>query len=387
MRADHLTGVRGLGVEPFVVEVSDEVLDDLSVRLSRLRLPARSPVADWSDGTPEGFLVELLRYWRDDFDWPSQIARINQLAHYRCQIMGQGIHFVHARSANDGALPLLVTHGWPGSVWEFNRIIPMLTDPEAYGGSARDAFHVICPSLPGYGWSDVPSEPGCTPRVIASYEAALMSRLGYTRYGVQGGDWGSRISAFVALDDVAHVVGLHLNTPQFIQPPPDYDGTGLSEADLATLNARRRISAEGSGYRDQQSTRPQTLAYGLSDSPAGLAAWITEKFQAWSDGGIDASIGRDDLLTNIMIYWCTNTIGSSIRLYKENARQPWTEKILVPAGCAIFPHEVFPPTRGWIERFLDIQRWTVMPRGGHFAALEQPELLVGDIRAFFRPLR
>jgi len=388
-RGDDVTAAGDGRIEPFAVDVDEAVLSDLRRRLERARFPVASPVADWSEGTPQEFLAELVEYWRRDYDWRRNEARLNELPQFRTVVDGLGLHFVHVRSANPDALPLLLTHGWPGSVWEFQRIIPLLVDPTGNGGDAADAFHVVCPSLPGYGFSDPPAEPGCDARRIAAYEAGLMSRLGYERYGVQGGDWGARISAHLAVAHPDRVVGMHLNFPGFIAPPPGFDPSELDAADRLRWQRVREFAADGLAYLQLQSTRPQSLAYGLSDSPVGLAGWLVEKFQAWTDcrGDLGSVLSRDELITNVMIYWCTNSIGSSIRLYRENNRRPWSERVEVPAACALFPAEMSPPIRQWVQRFLDIRQWTEFDRGGHFAALEQPDLLAQDIRRFFRPLR
>jgi pimeloyl-ACP methyl ester carboxylesterase len=376
-------------IEPFAVRVDEDVLADVRGRLERARFPVASPATGWSEGTPQDYLAELVGYWLNEYDWRDNEARLNMLPQFRTVVDGLGIHFVHARSTNPDALPLLMTHGWPGSVWEFQRIISLLVDPTRHGGDADDAFHVVCPSLPGYAFSDPPAATGCDPRRIAAYEAALMSRLGYERYGAQGGDWGARISAHVAGAHPCRVIGLHLNFPGFISPPPDFDTSTLDSTDLQRWHRGREFVADGMAYLQLQATRPQSLAYGLSDSPLGLAGWLVEKFQAWSDCAGDPSnvLSRDELITNIMIYWCTNSIGSSIRLYREHNRRPWNERVDVRAACALFPAETSPPIRAWVEGFLNIRQWSEFNRGGHFAALEQPELLAEDIRRFFRPLR
>jgi pimeloyl-ACP methyl ester carboxylesterase len=376
-------------VNPFRVDVADEVLIDLRRRLGATRFPPPSPAEPWSDGTSEAFLRGLLEYWHDGFDWRKQEARINTLPQLMTEADGRGLHVVHARSAHQDALPLLLIHGWPGSFWEFHRILPLLTDPAAHGGDPRDAFHVVVPSLPGYGWSAVPEAPGCDPGAISRSFAILMADLGYQRYGAQGGDWGSRIAAQLGVADTDHVAGVHLNFPGFITPPPGFGDSGLTPADRTALRVARAFAADRAAYLHLQSTRPQTPAFGLSDSPAGLAAWICEKYREWSDcgGDVERAIDRDDLLTIITIYWVTNTIGPSMRLYREHGRRAWDQKVPVPAGCAVFPAETSPPVRGWAARFLDIRQWTEMPRGGHFAALEQPGLLAEDVRQFFRPLR
>jgi microsomal epoxide hydrolase len=374
-------------VRPFRVHVDDEILGDLHRRIAQTRYPPPSPVESWRDGTSEAYLRDLLEYWRDGFDWRQQEERVNAFPQYRTDAGGRSLHFVHVRSPEPDAMPLLLTHGWPGSFWEFHRIISRLADPGSHGGDPRDAFHVVAPSIPGYGWSAVPDAPGCDPAAVARTFATLMAKLGYERYGAQGGDWGSRVSSEIGVIDRDHVVGIHLNFPGFISPPTDHDGSGFDAADQAALAEARAFGFQGGGYLHLQSTCPQTAAYGLSDSPAGLAGWIVEKYHDWVDGDLDEVITRDDLLTILTIYWVTNTIGPSMRLYLEHGRRPWNKPVPVPAGCAVFPAETVPPVRAWVERYLDVRQWSEMPHGGHFAALEQPELLVADICQFFRPLR
>jgi pimeloyl-ACP methyl ester carboxylesterase len=376
-------------IQPFRVQVSDAVLADLRRRLADTRFPVASPAPGWSEGPPADYIRELLEYWRDGFDWRAQERLINGLPQFRDPAAGDGLHLIHARSAEADAFPLLLIHGWPGSFWEFHRILPLLTDPGAHGADPADAFHVVAPSLPGYGWSAAPGRTGCDPASIAAIFAELMSELGYARYGAQGGDWGARISAQLGVIAADRVAGVHLNFPSFITPGPYQDVAQFSESDRAALHAARAFGIDRAAYLHLQSTRPQTPAYALSDSPAGLAAWIAEKFWEWTDhdGDLRAAVSVEDLLTIITIYWVTNSIGSSMRLYREHGRRPWTTRVPVPAGCAVFPGDTSPPVRGWVEKFLDVRQWTQMPRGGHFAALEEPELLASDIRAFFRPLR
>jgi pimeloyl-ACP methyl ester carboxylesterase len=366
-----------------------DAIADLRRRIDATRFPAHSPGQPWSDGPPERYVRELLDYWLDGYDWQRQERLINEVPQFYASTLGDGLHFVHARSPQSDAFPLLLSHGWPGSFWEFHRLIPMLTDPAAHGGDPGDAFHVIAPSLPGYGWSDAPTRPGRDPASIAATFAELMAMLGYDRYGAQGGDWGARICAQLALAQPDHVAGIHLNFPGFIAPPMDHDPASLDEKERTALMRGRAFAAAGAAYLQLQSTRPQTAAYGLADSPAGLAAWIAEKYWEWADhdGDLETVISRDDLLTIITIYWVTNTIGSSMQLYRQHERRPWTARVPVPVGCAVFPRETLPPVRSWVEKFLDVRQWTEMPRGGHFAALEQPELLAADVRQFFRPLR
>jgi microsomal epoxide hydrolase len=319
---------------------------------------------------------------------------LNQQQHFRTEIDGQPIHFVHARSKLEGALPLLITHGWPGSVFEFHKILGPLTDPEAYGGSAADAFHVVCPSMPGYGWSGPTLEPGWDVRRVAQVEAKLMALLGYERYGAQGGDWGAIVTSHLGLVDPGHLAGIHLNMV-VVGPPAGVENPleGVAPEELAGLADMASFQKNETGYQQIQGTKPQTLGMGLNDSPAGLAGWIVEKFRSWSDcdGDVEKRFSKDELLTNIMIYWTTQTINSSLRLYCESMRSgrfaPAGEKIQVPTGCAIFPKEIIRPPRSWAEAAYDVRRWTVFESGGHFAALEEPEVLVGDVRAFFRELR
>ncbi|MCC6556633.1 MAG: epoxide hydrolase [Polyangiaceae bacterium] len=379
-------------VEPFRIQVSDEVLTDLRARLSRARIPEGLPGAGWSQGTDPAYLRELCAYWRDTFDWRAAEAKLNRFDQYRTSIDGLGIHFIHVRSREPGAMPLVLSHGWPGSVMEFHKVIGPLADPAAHGGGAGDAFHVVCPSLPGYGFSDAPREPGWTPRRIAGVFTQLMARLGYTRYGAQGGDWGAVITPHIADLDPERVAGIHLNTVSAM-PPQDDPMEGVQPDELAGVQAFQRFMAEESGYQAIQGTKPQSLGAALDDSPSGLAAWIVEKFRTWSDcdGDVERRFTKDELLTNVMIYWVTQTATSSARLYLEGMRAGGfgilDRRVEAPTGCALFPKEILVPPRAWAERAFRVARWTRMPRGGHFAALEEPELLVEDIRAFFRPLR
>ena len=312
---------------------------------------------------------------------------------YKTRIDGLDIHFIHQRSPEENALPIIITHGWPGSIAEFTKIIGPLTDPVAHGGRAEDAFHVVAPSIPGYGFSDIPREPGMGPEQVADINAQLMARLGYDRYGAQGGDWGSIISRLLAFKNASHVVGLHLNL--LIAGPPqgvDDPTAGVPAVELARMQERQAAFGEETGYQQIQGTKPQTLGYGLNDSPAGLAAWIVEKFRNWCDcnGDPESIFTRDELLTNITIYWVTQTITSSTRMYYESRHASSAMslgRVEVPTAGAIFPQEVYFSPRKWVEAQYNLTRWTEMPRGGHFAALEQPELIVDDLRAFFQDLR
>ena len=379
-------------IRPFEVHFEDEALDDLRERLGRTRFPDQLDGAAWDYGTELSYLRELLEHWKNGFDWRAVEEHLNSFDNFKTDINGIDLHFIHQRSAQPDALPLIITHGWPGSVLEFTEIIGPLTDPVAHGGDPADAFHVVCPSIPGYGLSGAPRRAGFDIRAVAATNASLMNTLGYSHYGCQGGDWGAIASAWIGLDDAEHCAGVHLNMV-VAQPPEGDDMQGLSDEENAGLAAIATFMEEGTGYQAIQGTRPQTLGYGLNDSPAGLAAWIVEKFQAWSDcnGDIESRFSKDRLLANITLYWLTGTITSSTRLYCETRRAgrfgPLPERIEVPTGCAIFPKELFRPPRRWAEAACNVAQWTEMPSGGHFAAMEEPEALVEDIRSFFRPLR
>ncbi len=379
---------------PFEIQVPDAVLDDLRERLARTRFPDEVNDADWSYGTALAYLKELCDYWEKKFDWRKQEATLNRFDQFTTEIDGLRIHFIHQRSKESSAFPICITHGWPGSIVEFTKIIGPLTDPTAHGGRAEDAFHVVCPSMPGYGFSQAASEPGMDVKRIAEIEAKLMARLGYPRYGTQGGDWGAIISALIGAVDPEHCGGIHMN--MVVAGPPegaDNPVEGVSPKELEGLAAMGRFQEQETGYQRIQGTKPQTLGYALNDSPAGTAAWIVEKFRTWSDcnGDVESRFSKDELLTNITIYWATQTIASSVRLYCETLRSgrfgPIGERIEVPTGAAIFPKEIYRPPRKWAEAQYNLQHWTEMPSGGHFAALEEPAALVEDVRAFFRKVR
>jgi pimeloyl-ACP methyl ester carboxylesterase len=377
------------GISPFHLDVDESELRDLRARLMRTRWPEPETVDDWSQGVPLAYLRDLCGHWAEGYDWRRLESRLNAIGQFRAEIDGLGIHFLHARSPHDGALPVLMTHGWPGSVVEFLQVIGPLTDPPAHGGSADDAFHVVCPSLPGYGFSDKPAAAGWGVRRIAAAWAELMARLGYERYGAQGGDWGAMVTTSLAGVDAEHLAGIHVNMP--IVSPDDIAAAGepteAEQAGLARYAAYRRW---GSGYARQQSTRPQTVGYGLVDSPAAQCAWIVEKFWAWSDCDDDpaAVFGRDQLLDNVMLYWLPGAGASSARLYWESLRDRDVAPIDVPAGVSVFPNEIFPASRRWVERrFRDLRHYEEPARGGHFAAFEQPDLFIDELRAFFRHVR
>ncbi len=373
----------------FRIEVADRVLDDLRERLARTRWPAMIPGSGWDYGTDTDYLRELCEYWRTGYDWREAEAVLNGFDQQRIEVDGLALHCIHQRSPHEDALPLVLTHGWPDTVWLFHSVIGPLTRPAEHGGDPADAFHVICPSVPGYGWSEAPAEPGWHVRRIAQVQAALVRKLGYERYGVQGGDWGALISPWMALADPDGVCGVHLNMVP-AAPPRDREPT---EEDLAALKKGREHQRSGMGYAQIQGTRPQTLGVALNDSPAGLAAWIVEKYREWSDcgGDVESVFPRDVLLAGITAYWVTGSITSSIRLYYESMRAglfgPPTEYVAAPTGVAVFPQEIFSPPRSWAEQHYNVTRWTEYPAGGHFAALERPDELVADVRAFFRDLR
>jgi microsomal epoxide hydrolase len=390
-------------LQPFTVSVPEAALDDLRQRLRHTRWPDQIPGSGWDYGTDLETLQALCTYWVEEFDWRAAEARLDAWPQFTTTIEAATstgeraplhLHFVHARSPHPDALPLVITHGWPGSVAEFAKILGPLTDPTAHGGDAADAFHVVAPSMPGYGFSGPTQVSGVDIRTVAEVNASLMARLGYDRYGAQGGDWGAIATTWNGLIDPDHVVGIHLNMVVAGPPPGVDDPMALVEADeLEGLGAMAHFVEHETGYQRIQGTKPQTLAYGLTDSPAGLAGWILEKFRTWSDCGGDvwSRFTPDELCTNIGIYWFTGTINSSTRLYFESQRSGRFgvagERVPVPMGAAIFPKELYRPPRAWAEAWYDVRRWTRMPAGGHFAAMEEPEALVAEIRAFFRDLR
>ena len=382
-------------VTEFRIEVPEAELEDLRARLRNARWPERETVEDWSQGVPLAYLQDLCAYWADGYDWRVTEKRLNALPQFRTLIDGLGVHFLHVRSPHAAALPLVITHGWPGSIVEFLAVIGPLTNPSAHGGDPADAFHVVCPSLPGYGFSDKPAQPGWGVERIAGAWTVLMRRLGYERYGAQGSDWGTSISASIGRHDPGHVAGIHLTPP--LAPPDPATFDDLTERERAALDSLEHAAEWESGYSQEHATRPQTIGYGLVDSPAALCAWIIEKFWAWTDcdGHPENALTRDELLDNLMLYWLPRTGASSARLYWESIRQvnEWisgsvSDPVTVPTGCTIFPKELQRPSRRWAEkRFLDIRHWSEPDRGGHFAAFEQPELFVDEVRAFFRLVR
>ncbi len=374
-------------IEEFRIDIPQAELDDLRERLARTRWPDQVPGAGWDYGIALDDVRELAAYWGAGYDWRVHERRLNGFGQFTTEIDGQTVHFLHVRSAHQDALPLIMTHGWPGSVVEFMEVIGPLTDPGAYGGDPRDAFHMVIPSIPGFGFSGPTRERGWNVRRIARAWDELMRRLGYQRYGAQGGDWGSGISRELGVLVPEHVIGVHLNMLAPVgDEPPDLDAR-----DRARVERLRRFRVTGSGYSAIQSTRPQTVGYGLTDSPAGQLAWIAEKFGEWTDGGLTA-VDRDQMLTNITVYWLTRTAGSSARLYYEaaaaRAASGGAPSIsTVPTGVAVFPEEIAASVRRLAEQSNNIVHWSEFDRGGHFAAMEEPDLLVADVRSFFRALR
>ena len=386
-----------MSIQPFTIAVPQTTLDDLHERLARTRWPDEAEHAGWNYGTNLGYLKELVDYWQHSYDWHAQEEKLNQFAQFRADIDGQNIHFIHVRGKGPNPTPLLLIHGWPDSFYRFHKVNPLLTDPASFGGNAEHAFDVIVPSLPGFGFSDRPHFPG---GMKSLRSAELLSKLmtevlGYQHYVVSGGDVGGRVARLLALAHPDQVSGMHLTDigfPREITFPPDVPNPSPAEGRF--LGSVGMWFFQEGAYAALQSTKPQTISYALSDSPVGLASWIVEKFRAWSDcdGEIEKKLTKDELLTNIMLYWVTGTISSSARLYLEDAFQSVPQLsvgqyIEVPAGVATFPKDLTYPPRELGERFLRVARWTEMPRGGHFAALEEPELYAKDVQEFVRQLR
>ncbi|MCW2983764.1 MAG: Epoxide hydrolase domain protein [Conexibacter sp.] len=378
----------GEAITPYTIEISSSVLEDLQARLARTRWPDAVRDSGWEYGTDLEYLQELVAYWQAGFDWRAQERTLNELPHFRTPISDVDVHFVHVRGQGPAPFPLVLTHGWPSTFFELTKLIPLLTDPAAHGADAADAFDVVVPSMPGFGFSSVPRERFVSARVPEMW-ATLMERLGYERFGAHGGDIGGGVTANLGRQFPQAVAGIHVTNvygsigPQ--DPPP-------TDAELAHLARDERWRATEWAYGELQQTKPQSLAFALNDSPVGLASWIVEKYRSWSDSGgdIESAFTKDELLTNITIYWATGTIGSSFRPYwdyrHDPDRQTWAP-IPVPAGIAVFPHDISTPPREFAERSYDVRRFSEMARGGHFAALEAPDLLAQDIREFFREVR
>lgn len=381
-----------MSAQAFRIAVPDEVLADLRERIARTRWPDEIAHSGWDYGTNRAYLKELLEYWRNGFDWRAQEAKLNAFHHFLAEVDGLRLHFLHERGRGPDPIPIVLVHGWPSTFFEMTKLAPLLANPAAHGGDARDAFDVVVPSLPGFGFSEIPSERGMTKTRMAQLLADLMIEvLGYDRFAARGGDIGSGVAALMAMDYTKHVIGIHVS--DVLRP---YLGPGarvFTEAERRFFEEERQWMEKEGAYDHIQATKPQTLSYGLTDSPAGLAAWIVEKFRGWSDcdGDAERRFTKDELLTNLTIYWATGTINSANRRYFERDAEPRDlgpdDRVRVPTAVTIFPADIDKPPREWGERVYDVRRWTVMPRGGHFAALEEPELLARDIREFFRPLR
>ena len=379
-----------MGTQTFRVHVSQAILDDLQKRLARTRWPDEIVGAGWEYGSNLAYMKELVEYWRTRFDWRAQERAINAFAHYRAEVDGLSIHFIHERGKGPNPLPLILTHGWPSTFYEMLKIIPLLTDPAMYGGHAAEAFDVIVPLLPGYGFSGPTRQQGVNMVKIADLLNKLLTReLGYQRYGAHGGDWGAGINTHLAAAYPERVIGIHLSVTWFNARPEGQ----LTEDEQQLADQLDHWQREETGYAWIQGTKPQTLAYALTDSPTGLAAWIVEKWRAWSDcnGNVESRFSKDELLTNILIHWVTHTINSSKRLYYEHLHNPWRpsadDPVKVPTGVANFPKEPWRDFRRSVEKAYNIIHWSEMPRGGHFPAMEEPQLLAEDICDFFRMLR
>ena len=377
---------------PFAVNVPAATLTDLRERLARARFPDEPPDAGWRYGAELAYVKALAAYWSERYDWRRWETELNRFRQFTAPVAGIDLHFIHEEGRGPRPMPLLLSHGWPGSVWEFHKILPMLTDPARFGGDPADAFTVVAPSLPGYGFSFAPGQPRFGVPQIADVFAFLMTDvLGYERYGAQGGDWGGFITAVLGLRQAKRLTGIHMNLLPLRRDVARPDAPTDDEKQY--LQELGDFLREETAYQMIQGTKPQTLAYGLTDSPVGLAAWIVEKFRSWSDcgGEVERRFSKDELLTNITIYWVTGAIGSSFWPYYARLHGKWPlpdgARVEVPSGYAAFPKEIVRPPRAWAEKVFNIQRWTVMPSGGHFAAMEEPEALAAEIRAFFRPLR
>lgn len=379
-------------ITPFAVSVEENQLTDLKLRLDLTRWPEAETVPDWSQGIPLHYTQELAAYWRHQYDWRRWEQRLNSFGSFKTTIDGVAIHFLHKRSPHPQALPLVMTHGWPGSLVEFHKVIDQLADPVAFGGDARDAFHVICPSLPGYGFSGKPQTAGWGVDKIARVWDELMARLGYERYLAQGGDWGSAVTHAIAQLQNGRCLGVHINMPIVQADRSNMDD--LTPQEKQALESRKHYATWDAGYSKQQSSRPQTLGYGLTDSPAGQLAWIVEKFWAWTDCGEgearhpENAVTRDEMLDNVMMYWLTASATSSARLYWESFRRQSIAPITLPLGVSLFPKEITGSSRRWAEqRYKNLIYWNEPAKGGHFAALEQPEIFVDELRKCFRHFR
>ncbi len=376
-------------VVPFEIAISQSAIDDLNARLSATRFPEAETTGDWNQGVPLAYAQELTQYWLNEYQWVERQAYFNRHAQFKTRIDGLDIHFIHVRSPHEKARPLLITHGWPGSVVEFHKVIDALADPTVNGGDAEDAFHVVCPSLPGYGFSDKPADTGWGIEKIAEAWDELMGRLGYTSYFAQGGDWGSAVTTAIAIQNKGRCAGIHVNMPNVRATKEALDNPDAD--DKRALAGAQYYQQWGAGYSKQQSTRPQTLGYGLVDSPVGQAMWVIEKFYEWTDcdGHPENVLTKEELLDNVMYYWWQGNGASSGRLYWESFNQAFSagqdNTVKLPSGCSIFPKEIVPAPRSWAEkRYKNIVYWNELDKGGHFAAFEQPELFIRELRNCFR---
>ena len=379
-------------IRPFRIQIDQDALDDLGERLARTRLPDAETPDDWSQGLPLAYAREILDYWQSHYDWRAREAAINRFPPFLTEIDGLDVHFIHCESPHPEAIPLVITHGWPGSIVEFHKVIEPLVDPVAHGGDAGDAFHVVCPALPGYGFSGKPEAPGWGVEKIAEVWNQLMPRLGYENYYAQGGDWGAAVTTAIGVQNLGNCQGIHVNMPSARAPKDVLENPDAR--DQQALKGAQYYQEWGSGYSKQQSTRPQTLGYALVDSPMGQAAWVLEKFYEWTDcdGHPENILSRDELLDNVMFYWLTASGASSARLYWESFGRAFgggaDNTVAVPTACSIFPREIVPTPRRWAEtRYKNIVYWNELERGGHFAAFEQPELFIAEIRNGFRVMR
>jgi Predicted hydrolases or acyltransferases (alpha/beta hydrolase superfamily) len=380
-----------MSIKKFNIQVSDEVLNDLKYRLDHVRWPEQLENSSWERGTDINYLKSLVSYWNDEFDWRAQEKELNRFSHFCCNVDGIDIHFIHEKGKGPNPTPIILTHGWPDSFIRYQKIIPLLTDPASYGGDPNDSFDVIIPSLPGFGFSSASKHSGMNNYRVSELWAKLMTeKLGYSKFAAAGGDVGSGVTRYLALNHPELLIGIHLTDIGIIRDLMISNDTKLSKDELHYKKIASEWMSNEAGYISIQSTKTQTLAYGLSDSPVGLAAWIIEKFRSWSDcnGNLDQQYSKDELLTNIMIYWITNTVGSSARIYYENTHSlPPMGHIDVPTGIAIFPADILLPPKEWAMRNLNITRWTTMPKGGHFTAMEDPKHFAEEIRTFFRTYR
>ncbi len=383
-----------MSIDTFTIHIPQEELDDLRARLERTRWPEEVRGAGWNYGVPLTYLQKVVEYWSSGFDWRAQENWINSFPNFRIGIDGLGIHFIHQRGKGPQPLPLILTHGWPSTFFEMLKLIPWLTDPEGHGGDPADAFDVVVPSVPGFGFSDRPLDPGMSRSKVARLWVRLMEELGYPSFGAHANDIGAVISSYIAHETPERLIGFHTLMPTYPSPSFERDDPPMSAAEQRFAEFAKNWDRDEGGYNLIQETRPQTLAYALNDSPAGLAAWILEKWRSWGalNGDLEKCFTKDELLTNVSIYWLTQTANSSARSYFERAHDPHalgkSARITVPTGVALTLEPVQRAPREWVERvYTDIRRWTEFDRGGHFLALEDPELLAGDIRDFFRPLR